>query len=403
MGVHQLTLLRAAVKAVFGCAHLLRDDMELLLLLQPIIVFAFAYFYIRRSKDLGKHERLDFDSLTDFECWTWFRFHREDIPVLVEKLQIPDVIKTKSRYVFSGREALLVCLWRLHFPCKWDAGAKFFGRGRSALSEINTYMLEYLTYGFSHLLRMPPYYSNPATLRKHADAINSKCPLSNVGGFIDGTLRRICRPRAGQRACYNGHKKHHGLKWQNVIAPDGIIIDQWGPAEGRRSDIWMLRESQLVPHVRQYWRFEITPATLGAHTPSLPGAPLAHFDGQGDEAGRVFIQYCVFGDKGYFTHHTGAVISPYKREEEFDLSPAEKRFNAKMSKARIAVEWGFLKTVQKFAYLDNHKQMKLWGTPISHYYEAATLLTNFHSCLYGNQTAKYFGVEPPSLDEYLEM
>lgn len=79
----------------------------------------------------------------------------------------------------------------------------------------------------------------------HADAINARCPLSNVSGFIDGTLRRIARPGVAQRACYNGHKKHHGLKWQNVIAPDGMIIDQWGPVEGRRGDIWLLRESDL--------------------------------------------------------------------------------------------------------------------------------------------------------------
>ena len=148
MGLHQLTILRAAVKTVFGCAHLLHDDMELLLLLQPVLMFAFSYFLIRKPKTLQKYERLDFDSMTDFECWTWFRFHKEDIETLVQKLEIPDVIKTSSRYVFSGREALLVCLWRLHYPSKWDAGAKFFGRGRSSLSEINTYMLEYLSHNY---------------------------------------------------------------------------------------------------------------------------------------------------------------------------------------------------------------------------------------------------------------
>ena len=64
--------------------------------------------------------------------------------------------------------------------------------------------------------------------------------------FIDCTLRRMCRPTIAQQAAYNGHKKcykkTHGLKWQNIVAPDGIIINQWGPFEGRRSDPWIVGE-----------------------------------------------------------------------------------------------------------------------------------------------------------------
>lgn len=135
-----------------------------------------------------------------------------------------------------------------------------------------------------------------------------------------------------------------------------------------------------------------------------PAAPLTFFQGHGVNAHRQYIQYSLFEDKGYFTNASGTIISQYKRDiEGEDLSHDEKEFNACMSRVRIAVEWGFNKVVQKFGYLDTYKQLKLWGTPVGPYYEVATLLTNFHTCLYGSQTSTYFQVPPPSLDEFLAM
>ena len=41
--------------------------------------------------------------------------------------------------------------------------------------------------------------------------------------FVDGTLRRVCRPKEYQESIYSGHKKHHGLKYQGAIGA-------WQPA-----------------------------------------------------------------------------------------------------------------------------------------------------------------------------
>ncbi|KAH7935331.1 hypothetical protein HPB52_006301 [Rhipicephalus sanguineus] len=66
-----------------------------------------------------------------------------------------------------------------------------------------------------------------------------------------------------------------------------------------------------------------------------------------------------------------------------------------------AVEWGFGKVASEFAFVDFHKNQKMSRQRIGRMYRMATLLANCHTCLYGSLVCDYFGVDPPSLDEYL--
>ena len=71
---------------------------------------------------------------------------------------------------------------------------------------------------------------NPPLLESYARSIDSKgSPLPNCFGFIDGTVRPICRPEQNQRVVYNGHKRVHGLKYQSVVLPNGMIANMYGP------------------------------------------------------------------------------------------------------------------------------------------------------------------------------
>ena len=54
-------------------------------------------------------------------------------------------------------------------------------------------------------------------------------PLQNCFGFVDRTVRPICRPRKKQKIVYNGHKKVHALKFQSVVVPNGMIANLYGP------------------------------------------------------------------------------------------------------------------------------------------------------------------------------
>ena len=60
--------------------------------------------------------------------------------------------------------------------------------------------------------------------------MNSKShALENCWGFIDGTVRPICRPGENQNVVYNGHKRVHALKYQSVVAANGLVANLYGP------------------------------------------------------------------------------------------------------------------------------------------------------------------------------
>ena len=66
---------------------------------------------------------------------------------------------------------------------------------------------------WGHLVKtMNQQWLAPVNLQLFADAIHaSGSPLGNCCGFIDGTVRPICRPRKDQHILYNGHKKYTQL------------------------------------------------------------------------------------------------------------------------------------------------------------------------------------------------
>lgn len=71
-----------------------------------------------------------------------------------------------------------------------------------------------------------------------------------------------------------------------------------------------------------------------------------------------------------------------------------------MSAVRQVVEWGFGKTVALLAFLDFKKSQKIILQNVPQMYKVGTILTNCHTCLYGSQISMYFGLRPPSLQEY---
>ena len=78
-----------------------------------------------------------------------------------------------------------------------------------------------------------PFLLLPQVLERYAQIIHNRgAPLQNCFGFVDGTLCRIARPQNNQRAVYNGHKRVHGIKFQSVVVPNGVIANLGGHFEG---------------------------------------------------------------------------------------------------------------------------------------------------------------------------
>ena len=100
-----------------------------------------------------------------------------------------------------------------------------FGRSVPELSMITNAMLDFLNdFHGDKLTQWNQYILNRQKLQEYADAIfNKGAPLQTCFGFIDGTVRPICRPGQHQRVVYNGHKRVHSLKFQAIALPNGLI------------------------------------------------------------------------------------------------------------------------------------------------------------------------------------
>ena len=189
--------------------------------------------------------------------------------------------------------------------------------------------------------------------------------LTNIWGFIDGTQGRLCHPNVGQESVFNGHKHIHSLKYQAVITPSGMLVHFFGPIEGRRHDSAVYYLSGLDQQIDNIYSS----------------------DGK---------QLCLYGDTAYAFRTY--LVTPFKGSK---LDGIQKDFNKNMASLRMCVEWGFGKIVGIFAFLAFHKNQKVYLQPVAKYWIVGALLCNCHTCFYGCQTASYFDIAPPSIDEYL--
>ena len=200
-----------------------------------------------------------------------------------------------------------------------------------------------------------------------AERVASKSPLQSCIGFIDGTIRGICRPKYNQEELYNGHKRKHALKYQGVMLGNGILVMD-GPYSGRRHDAGILGETDIIDQLRR-----------------LPPAPNN-------------ARFCVYGDHAYPLSEF--LIAPYPNHQ---ITEEQAEFNRAMSEVRESVEYGFGKVVQYFSWIDFPKNQKLYLQPVALHYLVAVLLTNCHTCLYGSTINSLLDSAPPTLEQYLHV
>ena len=339
------------------------DDEELLLLL-----LALEEDMLQPSHVLPP--RLCLRSLDDHTCKLRFRFSSAEIMELCHALRIPEKMVGPSRVSWTGLEGLLVVLRRLSYPCRLGELSDEFGRSLPDLSRIFNSTLMWIWRRWSGQVQDPftKAHFTPARLRAYRAAIYRKSGVDlRVWGFIDGTVRPMCRPREHQRMFYNGHKRVHALKFQAVTTPDGLICHLYGPVVGSRHDAGVHAESGLLPQLQQHMQ--------------LPAGP----------------PYALFGDPAY-------PLSPYlqKAYAGAALTQQQTTFNTDMAAVRQSVEWSFGDITVMWAFVDFRKNLKIGLQPLALYYMVAALLTNCHTILRGNKTSKYFDVPPPGLLEYFQ-
>ncbi|XP_066914769.1 uncharacterized protein [Clytia hemisphaerica] len=336
--------------------------------------FEFAALYdINRSKNpdfpYWIYEGFDLDKLTDDQSKADFRFFKNDIYMLKEALQIPDTFICRNRLHVDGIEALCILLKRFSYPIRFGDMVPRFGRSEPQLCMITGDITNFV-YNMHHqkLSDFNQQWPSPANLQNFANAIHQAgAPLDNCWGFVDGTVRPICRPNQLQRVVYNGHKRVHALKFQSIAAPNGLVANLFGPIEGRRHDSGMLADSNVLPRLRQICRRNNQ------------------------------IPLCIYGDLAY-------PLRPelQKPFQGLQLTQDQKDYNTAMSKCRIGVEWVFGEITNYFKFMDFKRNLKIGLSPIGKMYIVCTLLTNARTCMYGSQTSSYFRIDPPTVWDYFQ-
>ena len=82
------------------------------------------------------------------------------------------------------------------------------------------------------------------------------------------------------------------------------------------------------------------------------------------------------------------------------LTPMMEQYNFDMSSFRVTVEWLFGDIINDFKFLDFKKNLKIGMSSVGKMYLVCALLNDAISCLYGNKTSEFFGIDPPSLQNY---
>ena len=177
------------------------------------------------------YEKFDLESMDPVECKAEFRFEKNDLPSLAEALQIPDTFFCQQWSVCDGMEGLCMALKRFSYPCRYSDMIPRFAKPVPVLSMITNTVLDFIYNMHGHrITQWNNFLLDQLKLEQYAVAVAEKgAALDNCYGFIDGTVRPICRPQDNQRVVYNGHKRVHAIKFQSVTVPSGMIAQIYGP------------------------------------------------------------------------------------------------------------------------------------------------------------------------------
>lgn len=308
------------------------------------------------------------ETFSEEYCVKQFRFTCPQLKEIIEVLGIPPRIKTYGRDNVDSLTVLCMVIYRLSYPARLDRMEEVFKRSAPAISRLVNHLIKWTMLRWNQLLIWDHHRLTPAKLEEYADlcyeASDNEC--NAVIGFIDGTVHEINRPVIGQQSVFNGHKHIHALKYQSIMAPDGIILHLSKAFTGTTHDLTIYQQSGIID-------------ILEEHAFDTAGGSLA-----------------LYGDSAYMP-------DPHMIIGYTDANPTEDqaRFNKTMSGLRIIVEWGFKEVTTYFSGMDFPKSHRLLSTCVESHYRFAVLMTNIHTCYYGNQINMQFGVDPPTLQEYI--
>lgn len=344
------------------------DDIILSMNLKRTSILEELLMNLEDDVEEFKNNPLRIDDFSETQFQQKFRFYKPEFMELLSLCQFPEKVILENGSVCQPEEILMIVLRRLCYPARLVDLQDELKKSKTTLSRAFKYGIGFLYRKFDHLLDIDTRTIHERfNFEEFSQAISDAgSAIENIVGFIDGTKKRVCIPSRNQESFYSGHVKFHCIKYQCITFPNGLIGYLHGPWNGRRHDAGMLNESGIIDTLHE------------------------HFEVNSN-------RYFLYADPGY--SQNPLMFTLYSRNNH--LSFAQQQFNKKMSRVRISIEWGFGKVCSIFAFLEFHKNLKIRLQPIGIYYRVACILANCHTCAYGSIVSDYFGLESPSMREYL--
>ena len=202
-----------------------------------------------------------------------------------------------------------------------------------------------------------------------------------IFGFIDCTDVQMCRPTPDesspfsaeelQRSFYSNYFKAHGVKFQVVVFPDGMIGSIFG-CSIRHNDNGVLNMSGLCTYLMNI----LTPMISSVTSVIYPA---------------------LYGDAIYQV--TPTIIRRHTNPDHF-----EQLIDIRMSCCRMFIEHRFGTIFKLFKLLGTKHRHRVGhgaGDNLMHTVFTSFILLNCYTCLKGS--GSYFDIQPPSIEEYLPL
>lgn len=214
----------------------------------------------------------------------------------------------RRRYLCRNEEAGCTLLARMASPARWGDLEMCLTRGSSSLCERFYVALDVFVFSFGGQVTKYRDIFLQSRCQLYAQALEnySAGDLRCCVGCVDGPHIKTALPPSGlQRAVYTGYKRTHGIKFQAITSPDGLLFPLYGPSEARLHDMTLFARSRAETFLQETLMVSET-------------------------------RYYLLGDWAYVLRPF--MLVPFRGRS---LSLEERNWNEKLSRSRVPLEWCF--------------------------------------------------------------
>ena len=348
------------------------DDDIIMLFIMLIVFFWIVYeinnsLYVYRLFIQMLEEYFDLKIFDDEFVKRIMRFIKFQIRLLIEYFDIV-FIEWINRLKSILEIVMCLLLFRLSYSERLFILIRIFYRSEKWLSSIYNDVIEHLIVRYRNILHWHFMFNDYKHLRRYDKVVKKKLNIENsdIIDFIDDIFRDVCRSVKKQQQIYSNYKKHHDIRWQNIMFSNDIIDSLIDSYEKKINDwiIWQIND--VEQRLKNISRNQIRSIYLYENS----------------------IYRAIFD-----------VIESFR--DRATLSFEKHEFNKSMILVRIVVKQNFDFTQKQWSHHDWSLFMKMNLQFVTTYYLMKVLLTNCFICLKNNQINEQFLIESSTLKNYL--